>query len=327
MSGLRLEYITAGTAGIDTGRGAAFRFRWALPGEKGAGADDSALIESVGRSGVLHPPLLAPAERGVRLVSGFRRVAAARRAGFGEVPALRIAGAAPDEADLLPLWLEEAAAGKPPSEMERIVLALRAADMAGEGLPSLLPLLSRAFGRDISAGFISRLSGLVSLPRGILGQVHRGRISPGDLLMLGGHPAVELEKAARLLAGAGLSRGARRRAVGMMLRIADRGEDAFNSFIEKHRSSGGDLVESLEAAALPRMSGDIADAEELIGGMGLPSHTSVHLPEGMEGGKLTVEMRIRGEEDLRAALEKLGEGLEAGAVGKLIGILRGFRGK
>jgi hypothetical protein len=254
-------------------------------------------------------------------------MAAAGRVGIEKVPALLIAGEATGDADLLPMWLEEAANGKQPSELERIVLARSAADMAGEGLPSLLPLLSRSFGRSVSPELISRLSSLLSLPRGILDEVHRGTISPGDLLMLGEHPSIELEGAARLLAAARLSRGARRRAVRLMLRIADGGEDAFRSFVERQPSSGDALEDSLEAAALPRMSRDKATSEEVIRGLGLPSQVSVHMPEDMEGGKLSVEMRIRAEEDLRIALEKLGEGLEAGAIGKLIGILRGHREK
>ena len=313
-----MEYRVIDISGLELGSGAPFRFRWRLPGEEGSGDQDAALVESVGKLGVISPPILSGTGDSLDVVSGFRRISAAREAGL-----VSIASLVTDRDTSLAVWLESSIHGMPLSEMERITVAAKALAASGGDASPLLPFLSAVFGRKITADLAGRLASLAGLGKDAREAVHEGRLSPGDLLQLGVHPGIDLEEAAGMLAGSGLSRSARREAVRGLLAIADRGEKAFGDFAAEYDPGVMPLDEAIQALTHPAMTGDAAFITRMIGEIELPPCASVRFPPNFEGGSCTVEIRIRGEDDLRISLSRLKEALEDGLFEEMLKVLRG----
>ena len=313
-----MEYRTVDTSGLGLGAAEPFRFRWALPGEDGSGEKDDVLIRSIGSAGIISPPVLAVSGNKFKIVSGFRRIAAAREAGLHEIPALIT-----DPSRSLAVWLETSIHGAPLSEMERLTLAAKASALAGEGIEDILPFLSAIFGRRITAGLATRLAGLTGLNAPVRLAIHEGRLSPGDLLQLDAHPGIELETAAELLASSGLSRSARREALRGMLSIADMGKDAFAGFAAGFDPGSISLDDAISSLIHPRIKGDLGFLHRVIEDIELPPSASVRIPENLEGGSCTVEIRIRGEDELRISLSRLEEALEDGLIEEMLKVLQG----
>ena len=318
-----MEYRAFKLSGLELGSGAAFRFRWNLPGEEGSGDSDAALTGSVGALGIISPPILADTGEALEVVSGFRRLAAAREAGLEEVQAFIFDAREEGPASVLPVWLESSLHGEPLSEMEKITLTARTSAIAGERLPDFLPYLSGIFGRNITAALAGRLAGLAELDGDTREAIHEGRISPGDLLQLCAHPGIDIEAAACLLAGSGLSRSARREAVRGMLSLADRGENAFGEFARDYDPDGVPLDEAVRSLTHPHMKEDATFMLRVIEEMGLPPGTSIRLPGNLEGGSCTVEIRMRDEDVLRLSLDRLRKALEDGMVEEILKTLHG----
>ncbi len=308
---------------LELDSGATFRFRWRLPGEEGSGDSDAELTGSVGTLGIISPPILADTGEAFEVVSGFRRLAAAREAGLEKVQGFIFDAREESPASVLPVWLESSLHGKPLSEMEKITLTARTSAIAGERLPDFLPGLSGIFGRNITAALAGRLASLSALDRNACKAIHEGMISPGDLLQLGAHPGINIEAAACLLAGSRLSRSARREAVRGMLRLADRGENAFAEFARHYKPDSMPLDEAVRNITHPQMKEDAAFILRVIKEMGLPPGTSIRLPGNLEGGSCTVEIRMRDGDMLRLSLDRLREALEDGLVDEILKSLRG----
>lgn len=318
-----MEYRAVELSGLELGNGAAFRFRWRLPGEEGSGDSDAALAGSIGTLGIISPPILADTGEALEVVSGFRRLAAAREAGLEKIPAFIFDAREEGPAAVLPVWLESSLHGDPLSEIEKITLAARTSAIAGERLPDFLPYLSGIFGRNITADLAGRLAGLAELDGDTREAIHKGRISPGDLLQLGAHPGIDIEAAARLLAGSGLSRSARRETVRGLLRLADRGEDAFGTFAGDYEPDSTPLDEAVRSLTHPHLKEDAAFILRVIEEMELPHGTSIHLPGNLEGGSCTVEIRMRDVDVLRLSLNRLREALEDGLIEEILKVLHG----
>jgi ParB-like chromosome segregation protein Spo0J len=310
-------------ARLDISAGAPFRFRFRLPGENGGDEADGNLIRSVEETGLICPPVLLDTAGRLEIVSGFRRVAAARELGLKTIPAL-VTAAGPDRhPGALDVWLESSLHGLGLSEMEKMTLAVKAAGMSRGGLDDILQRISAVFGRRIDAAMLERFRRLSGLESCIRAAVHEGRISAGDLLRLDSHLGVETAPAARLLAESGLSRSARREAVRGFLALADRGGDVLSRFIDECSGGKAPLDEAVRKAAHPRMSGDLSSLRGSASGMDLPPGASINFPENLEGGYLTVEIKVRDEETLSMALSRLGRGLDEGVVGKMLDVLKG----
>lgn len=320
---LNMEYRIVGLAGLELGRGATFRFRWRLPGEEGGADSSAALIVSVGVLGIISPPILVDTGKVLEVVSGFRRLAAARENGLEEVPSLIFDAREEGHTAALRVWLESSLHGEPLSEMEKITLTARTLSIAGDRLPDFLPFLYGIFGRSITAGFAGRLAGLSELDAAARKAIHEGAISPGDILQLGEHPGIDTEAAARLLAGSGLSRSARRETVRGMLRLADRGEDAFREFAGHYRPDVMPLDEAVRSITHPEMRKDAEFILGVIDRMGLPTGTSIRFPGTLEGGSCTVEIRTRDEDVLRLSLDRLRDALRNGQFGQILATLHG----
>jgi len=320
---LRMELREVGAAGLDISQGAPFRYRFALPGEEGSGDADRDLVRSISVTGLISPPVLLETGGRLEVVSGFRRVAAARACGQETIPALVTDRGREARPGALELWLESSLHGLVLSEMEKITLAVKAAGASAGRLDDILPQVSAVFGRRIDAAMLDRLTALSSLDAGIRKAVPEGRLSPGDLLRLESHPGVETAPAARILAESGLSRSARREAVRGLLSLADRGGDVLSRFIGEYAAENGPLDEAVRKAAYPRMSSDQSLLRDSASGMDLPPGTSVNFPENLEGGYLTVEIKVRDAETLSIALSRLEGALEGGVVKRMLDVLKG----
>jgi len=320
---MEMEYREVGTAGLELGSGATFRFRWALPGEEGSGPADASLVASIGSMGVVSPPVLARSGDSIEVVSGFRRIAAAREAGADRTCALVLDPLTADPAATLALWLESSLHGQPLSEMEKLTLASKAFALAGGRTGEILPFFSRLFGRNITADVFGRLASLACLDRDVRLAIHDGRLSPGDMLQLEAHPGIDTEEAARLLAAGRLSRSGRREAVRGMLAMADQGGSLFSDFVKGYDPEKAPLDEAISGVTHPRMTGDIAFLRRAAADIELPPAASVRLPENLEGGGFAVEIRVRELDDLRLSLKRLEEACEDGIIEEMLKVLRG----
>lgn len=316
---IEMEYRTVALPGLELGAEAPFRFRWRLPGEEDSSAPDTALAESVASLGMISPPVLAEMGNGLEVVSGFRRVAAARAAGLDEIPALVIDG----RATAVTVWLESSAHGQPLSEMEKLILVSKLSALAGDRLTESLPFLSRLFGRKINQDILGKLAALSLLGEDVRLAIQEGRVSPGDLLQIDAHPGIAMEDAARLLAGSGLSRSGRREAVRGMLRLADSGRDLFAGFVQEYDPEKMPLDEAVNNITHPRMNGDISFLKRTIAEIELPPAASIRLPENLEGSSFSVEIKVRDGDDLRISIARLDEALEDGLIEGMLEVLQG----
>jgi ParB-like chromosome segregation protein Spo0J len=307
-------------SGLDLSNRARFRFRFVLPGEAGSDESDGEMARSVADAGLIAPPVLLDSDGSLEIVSGFRRAAAAGVSGIGEIPAL-VMQAGTDTA--LTVWLESALHGRPLSEMEKLILARKASGLAAGDIDEHLPLLSSVFGRRITAEMAAILAGLASIDRDVQEALHLGRISPGDILQLEDHPGIDAAAAARLLAGSGLSRSARREAVRGILAMADHDPGVFSRFIPAWDPDEVPLDEAIRKVTHPNMDGDIAFLRRVTADMDLPPGTSVRFPDNLEGGYFTVEIKVRDEETFQVSLQHLGESLEDGLVKGMLDVLKG----
>jgi hypothetical protein len=305
-----MEYRHVDIAPLDLTMSAPFRVRLELPG-------DPRLAESISEHGVLAPPLLAGSGKRFVVVSGFRRLAAAREAGLASVPSLFIDDTGGLPAGVVALWLESLDQGGRLDGAEQVILASKAAEAAGGSLGDHLPVLSRIFGRKMTPASLDEHARLAELGEDVLASLASGDLSPGDLLKLDRHPGIDTRTAARMLAGSGLSRSARRSVIRDMLYLASVGDAAFERF-----ASGYDkdrpLDEQVGALTHPSLSEDIRFLEGEIAEMQLPPQASIRLPENLEGGGITAEIRIRRSDDLRLSLERLGEAVDRGLIKRIL---------
>lgn len=315
---MKKHHATIDPSSLRIGRDAPFRYRRYLPGEASAGAEpppcDTALVESVARCGLLHPPLILGEPPAV--LCGHRRIAAARIAGLTSIDVLSL-DASPEEA--IPLWLEDARYGIPLSDLELILLISRYRTLSGEAFDT--GRLSAMAGRDLSPPHVERLERLIELPDDVLDALHGGRLSTGDLLTLSESDAIDPVRAARLLAGASLKRAERREAARLILRLGDLGN--WNEFEEAGVGKDGGLLHALRASCTPTRERDMVRIEEIADRLGLPAGASLQPPENLEGGGYRLSARIRDERELDELLGKLRAALERGDIGRLLDILKG----
>jgi len=256
------------------------------------------------------------------IVAGHRRVAAAAAAGMESFEVLVVDAPRPV---LVSLWLEEAAAGSPLSDLEKALLAGRLIDLAGDGLGAMLPGLSPVFGREMTPEFTRRIARLPELGASAREALHAGAVTAGDLLLLEAHPVIDAARAVEFLSAERMSRGLQKETVRLMLYLADQGRDRWNSFMLLHGSSGtgGSLREELRLACRPALEKDLSEIDGIVAGLGLPTGASIRVPPNLEGGAIHLEIKIRDENRLRAALDKVRRGLDEGRIGRILEILRG----
>jgi hypothetical protein len=253
------------------------------------------------------------------VVTGFRRLSASAASGARSVNVLSIPG------DRLGAWLEDASLGAPLSDQEKIALTVKASALAGPDFKKISAGLSKIFGREITDSFLDRIVPFASLGAEVQEHLHHGRLSIGDLLDLSGHPGIETETAASIVGAEKLSRSDRRKVVTLMLRLADRGEKAWEEIVGACKRGDIPLRELLERTIFPTMSSDIDTIGEIVKSAGFPPEVSVHLPENMEGGGFKFEIKVRDGKRAVLALDRLRDAFEKGNLGQLLDILKGKR--
>lgn len=313
---------------VDLSPGSPFRIRFRLPGEPHQSDADLKLSESVERLGLLHPPLVVKSGRstsgGYTAVYGHRRIAAALVRKLDKIQ-VAAAEALPESALLLSMRVEEAAHGPELSGLEKIIAVQKILDFPGISPEEAAALASSIFGRRISLRHAERVTGLLRLKDETLVALHEGGLTIGDLLELDSHPVLSTDQAASLLAGRRLTRGQQRRAVRLMLYLADQGEDKWNDFMESPFGKGESLLPALHARCYPSLKEDLEEFRRVSERIGLPSEASITPPPNLEGGDLELRIRITGPDSLAGILSKLEDSLENGDIDSMLDILRGKR--
>ena len=316
--------ITVKPENIDFGTQAPLRFRKHLPGEKGQGPEDTALIRSIGNLGILQPPLLwAGPEDSPTVVFGHRRIAAAAACGIEQIPATIIPDNSTEKPLIISARIEEMKSGRELSELEEIMALRKLMSFAGEEAPGIMEQLSICYGRKLSRSYISKLTGLLELDSAPLQALHEGRVTTGDLVMLSEHPLIDPGRAVSLIEGENLSRGKQKEAVRLMMYLADQGREKWENFLNGSVSSREPVVKSLRRACRPEMEKDMRRIEEIIGSLDLPPEASITYPRNLEGDSFRLILRLREESSLREVTGKLEKGLEKGKFLALFDILKG----
>lgn len=360
----KLVTITPGA--VDCSPAAPLRFRRHLPGEEGESEADRRLTGSVKRFGVIQPPILAgPAggDTGAAIViDGHRRLGAARAAGLDALEALLVPAESTTDGEILALRFEAVPSGRPPSELELVILSRKAAEFAGAGpedcmrqtegddIPAgwrggdgpekgapgarlagdgpgtgedLAGLLRTAFGKQLSSCFLVRLWSLLELDDATLESLHTGMVSTGDLLLLMGERHIDVGRAVQILSSEKLNRREQKEAVRLMVRLADLGENEWRTFLERRRTGKKGLIDILHACCYPTLAGDLELVRKIADSMQLPPGAALHAPEHMESGHYRLELRFRRAEQFDQIVKKLAKATAEGKIDELAGILRG----
>lgn len=320
----RYSIITIDPSAVDLGPEAPFRVRRHLPGELGESEEDRRLVESVREQGIFKPPLfivgLDQYGESPLLAQGFRRCAAARIAGLKTIYALLLTIPEDEFTTAILQWVEDFHYGEPLSEFEKIILTKKMRDLDSK---TPLTLLSNAYGKELSAEHLENLCRILELDDPVLEALHRGDVSTGDLLTLMNHPFVDINDAVRILSAERLTRSDQKKAVNLMLRIGDGGEEQWKKFASSYNIGSGALIDALSRTAHPTLTKDLERVEQIIRDMHLPPGVSITPPENMEGGSYRIRMDIRDEHQLEQTLEKLRNAIDTKMVAELLSILRG----
>ena len=313
---------------LDSLRNSPFCYRYHLPGDQPGNAHDLSLVDSVDRFGLIDPPLVIREKESPRVVLGHRRLAAATVAGFKHVEVMVVdsnQNGSTDTrvpADILSIWLENTTAGAELSDLEKIILLSKASINFGDHFSDVLSGLSGIFGRRLSENFAGQLVGLLQEDNEVLDALHKGSIRSGDLLLLSSHPCIDTSEAIRHLSGGKLSRAQQKESVRLIVYLADQGNKKWKIFSDEFSGKGRPLPDLLRKACYPSLSRDMETLDRIVAEIGLPSWATIQLPENLEGGSFLLNIRIRDEEKLRTAIDKIENSLESGRIARLLDILK-----
>ncbi|MBU8921705.1 MAG: ParB N-terminal domain-containing protein [Bacteroidales bacterium] len=291
-----------------------------------SGPDDLELIESIRTHGIIEPPLIIRRDGENCIVTGHRRLAAAAAAGLTDTDMLVMGTDIPEDtvpAGILNIWLESARGGTVLSELEKLLLLSRAKVLAGPDLEDLMPILSDVFGRDINSTFAEKLLTLLDLTPPVRTALHNGRMRTGDLLSLGSHSSIDIDVAAGLLLGEKMSRGGMKKAIKLILYLADQHGTEWKNILVSSSESTPPLAVRLGKACYPHLEKDTTEIVRMIDSIGLPEEASINPPDNLEGGSYSLNIRIRDEARFSVILEKLSSALSAGRIERLLKILKG----
>ncbi|MBN2071108.1 MAG: hypothetical protein JW814_06575 [Candidatus Krumholzibacteriota bacterium] len=315
-----------------------FCCRYLLPGEEISDLSCSELIDSVSRYGIISPPLVAPSGT---VILGHRRLAAALAAGLKEAWVIE-AGRAPgllvekgheiprypaenrggDLSPFIPVWIEDLLCGMELSPLEQIIFLGRTTRFYPDDLSPVAGPVSRIFGRAVSAEISRDLLSILDYDNTVLDAVHRGTVSPADILLLSRLASVRISDAVRLLTSQRLSRARQKDAVRLISYLADQGDNRWESFLASYDNGPEPLPDLLRRACYPRMSSDSLEIERVISDIRLPQNASIAPPDNLEGGGYRLSVRIRDEKNLRSVLGKILSAVDDGKIAKLLAILK-----
>lgn len=270
--------------------------------------DDSGLLESIKRAGLLSPVVLQEkGQGGYRIVSGFRRVSACARLGMDRICAL-VAGADADFDFLAFLAASENAAIRPLNIMEQA----RCVALLGRGLPfaERAGLIKAAIGLVSGPRHLEQLESLCNLPGFIQNALDKGALPLATAVQLGDFDPKCAFSLTRLFSELKLSLGKQREILEALGDIAGRDGISVADVLSLPEVAGtweneqdrglasARLREKLKSMRFPNLTLAENRLRENLRALKLPEGVSWEPPAFFEGDAHTLSLRVKSAADL-----------------------------
>jgi hypothetical protein len=273
----------------------AYPFSWGPP--------PAGLVASVRRYGVMVPPLLAPGAKGWIIVSGRRRLLAAREAGLTAVMVRRLP--ADNPAELLPrvFWENAGSRSFNPVEAADIITALEPLLPAAELERDCLPVL----GLPSGARTIARCRALHGFPAALRDLAAAGRVDGETIDLLQYWRGEEIAMLARMTAvrrcnrnqlrelvflADGVARRRREAPAVVLARLADGTGKGFAAGVGPGGDTPAALCDRLRSWYYPHLRAAEKRFNQQRDALKLPVGVSLQPAPAFEGGFLELRCRI-----------------------------------
>lgn len=290
--------------------------------------DTEALAASIREEGLLCPPLLIDGERGLRVVSGFRRVAVCRRLNWTTLAA-QLPSSPPDRWTCA-RWA--VAANATQRELDPVETG-RALRLLLDSRPddNAFRAAARRFHLPPSPGAAKRFTVLCDLPAAVQSAVARGDLSPGTAGLLKDLSPGEARELADLLTELRLGVNKQREVVESVLEIARRESIPVETLLGTGEIGGlrkapdldrGQKGQHLRRHLHHRRFPQLAAAEERFAALreelALPPDIRLDAPPGFEGRHYRFGLAFADPEALSRQLEILGSLLDHPALTRIL---------
>ena len=270
--------------------------------------DDSLLLESIRRSGLLSPVVLQEkGQGGYRIVSGFRRVSACTRLGMDRISAL-VAGPDAVFGGLAFLAASENASQRPLNIIEQA----RCAALLGRGLPftERARLVRDAIGLTAGPRHLEQLESLCRLPGFIRDALEKGALPLATAIQLGDFDPKCAFSLTRLFSELKLSLGKQREILEALGDIAGRDGISISDVLvmpevagtwENEQDRGlaaGRLREKLKSMRFPNLTEAENRLREDIRALKLPEGVFWEPPAFFEADTHTLRIAVKSAADL-----------------------------
>lgn len=297
--------------------------------------DAGNLLDAVRRLGVIDAVTVEDLCEGYRLISGFRRIAAAREVGIIELPAAVYASGALSAKEAFLAALAANAGGATLSDADRAVALARGRDLARMNEEELVGVAAPLLGLASSHKVVREYLEIASLPACILDALQEGRISrqhaEAVLLVAADDREWFFKKAVlplrlsasdtRLVASAALDLAAREKRP-----FAELLSQALAASAEKVGESPQEakaaLKEALSRRLSPLVTGMQDEFDALASALRLPAGAKVAHSPGFESDEIEIAAKVPDEAALRALKNAIERGLESGAFERMFSIAR-----
>ncbi len=289
------------------------------------------LAASLSRAGILAPLVLT---KDGKLISGLRRLWAARDLGMTTVPVRRARDAR--EAFLTGLW--ENLSHREFTALERGELLARLDRVAGIARQAIIATYLPVLGLGPSPAILTKHLTLTSLPPAVKDMAAQGRLKESHLVLLAGLTDREATAVATVFATISPSAGEARDLVKLFGDLAKRDNVGLTDTIARpdvtellqnetvpRRQRVATLRRHLRTLTLPHLSRLENEAAALATAGGLTAPIHVKLPPDLSRGDVVISLRVRTGADVRAAVSVLGSDQGREALRRILGLLRGER--
>jgi ParB-like chromosome segregation protein Spo0J len=289
------------------------------------------LVASVRAAGILEPLVISAAGS---LISGVRRLEAARELAQEDVPVLRAAD--PVRAFLTGLWENLGHRAFTPLEKGEILTRLEG--VAGLDRETVLRSFMPALGLPPAAAAFARHAALASLPPALKALAARGLLRDSHLFLLAGLPAEDGEALAHVFAALAPSAGEARDLKRLLVTLARRERTTIGSTVARRdvaailedgdrppRLRVGRLRRLLRALTVPSLAAIEEEAASLATEAGLSGPVRLTLPPDLRRGDVEIAFRVGRGADLVEAAAVLGSPRARAAVRRILALLRGER--
>jgi len=296
-----------------------FLYTWTQP--------PAGLVSSIKEVGILKPLVLSSS--GV-LISGVRRLLAAKEAGLREVPVLRADDS--KRAFLDGLW--ENIGHRDFTLLEKSEILIRLEKAAGIEREKIVRIFMPALGLAPSELLLEKYSRVARLGEGIKETAARGRLKDGHLLLLSGLAPEDAEALAGLFARLSPSAGEARDLKGLLEAWALREKLSLAEAIAREeieetadgekppRLRVAELRRRLRRLVLPELSRLEEEAHRAASEAAL---TGLRLPSDLGAGAFELTVRVRRLSDFAKAVRNLASEKALRAAERILALLRGER--